>query len=116
MARARKLRSGLEEAKGYYEEWMEPDWKSTITDASSEAQAPALNKNRSKFKFANEYQRDLSTSTNSRANNSSAENRLKNQKRRELNWKPVDFERFYKWVINGTLKDLYKARSLLFDD
>ncbi|CAD5209449.1 unnamed protein product [Bursaphelenchus xylophilus] len=118
MAKARKLRSGIEEAKGLYEEWMEPDWRGSTTAGSNSTTEAVQPKNRSKFKFASEYQRDLSTASKSVLNPQTlpTERRIQNQKSRELNWKPVDFEKFYRWVTNGTLKDLYKAKSLLFED
>jgi hypothetical protein len=61
--KGKKLRDDLEAAHGaYYEDWLEPDWRaSTIGSGSSAPKDPKL-KDRSKFKFADDYQRELTTS------------------------------------------------------
>ena len=55
------VRDDLEAAHGIYEDWMEPDWRgSTITSSQSEPKDPKF-KDRGKFKFASEYEREIST-------------------------------------------------------
>lgn len=59
--KTRKLRDDLDQAHNFYEDWMEPDWQPSTAASSTSGFRTAPNKERSKFKFAKEYDRDLST-------------------------------------------------------
>ncbi|KAI6203483.1 hypothetical protein M3Y94_00562200 [Aphelenchoides besseyi] len=125
----RKLREDLDRAHDdFYEDWMEPNFKpSTNGSQDSKAKEPKL-KNRSKFKFADVYERDVISTGSDRKRGkqlsssslprSQSANALLTTSKNEKSWtfKEVNFERFYAWVKNGKLDDLYLVKHLLFED
>lgn len=58
----KKLRNDLDPAHNLYEDWLEPDWRGSTVATVLSGPKDAKLKDRSKFKFANEYQRDISNS------------------------------------------------------
>jgi hypothetical protein len=57
----KKIRDDLDPAHNLYEDWLEPDWRGSIATAVSSGPKDTKLKDRSKFKFANEYAREIST-------------------------------------------------------
>lgn len=106
----KRFRNDLDPAHNLYEDWLEPDWRgSTVTSNLSGPKDPKL-KDRSKFKFADEYQREVSTgyvvvsvqiglSTMFRKN-SKPSLPSNDSKKTDIKgaYKETDFERFYAWV------------------
>ncbi|KAE9547920.1 hypothetical protein FO519_008868 [Halicephalobus sp. NKZ332] len=101
---AKKSRDLIQNAKEFYEPWMEPDWAPTPSIAS--ATPPPTLKSRSAFKFHSDYSRQV------HSRNSNASTTIE----KYSNWKPVDFEKFFRWVMNGKMDDIHLVKKILFDD